>query len=281
MRVRLLAAIFLLQASMPLAAARGQLSNAGAPDTIQVRSGALRLTALVWRPLGPGPFPAVLFSHGRGARPTDAERAQILGPVFAGHGYVFMALFRRGEGLSAGQGSFMGDLLERELATAGDEARKRLQLLLLTTDHLDDVREGVSFLRTLPDVDAGRVAVAGHSFGGQLSLLAAEGDSTLRAVVGFGPAALAWGESPELQDRLLAAARRTNVPVLFIHAANDYSTAPGETMARERARLGKPGGVKIYPAVGRTPAEGHDAVYRAVHLWVEDVFGFLDRYVSR
>ncbi|MGH7512104.1 MAG: hypothetical protein ACREOQ_04170 [Gemmatimonadales bacterium] len=31
-----------------------------APDTLTVTSGALALTALLWRPLGTGPFPAVL-----------------------------------------------------------------------------------------------------------------------------------------------------------------------------------------------------------------------------
>ena len=52
--------------------------------------------------------------------------------------------------------------------------RKGLQLRLLTTDHLDDVIAGLSFLTKLPRVDANRIAIAGHSFGGQLTLLAAE-----------------------------------------------------------------------------------------------------------
>ena len=276
----LLCALILLEASPPLALARAQSARAVVPDTVQVPSGDLSLTALVWSPPGPGPFPAILYSHGRGASPTDALSTPALGPVFARRGYVFMALFRRGEGLSAGQGSFIGDLLAREREGRGEEARASLQLELLTTDQLDDVEAGIRVLRTLPGVDAERMAVVGHSFGGQLSLLAAERDGTLRAVVGLGPAARAWSESQELRDRLLAAARRIDAPVLLVYAANDYSTMPGEEMARERARLGKTGELKIYPAVGRTPAEGHDLVHRAVPLWEEDVFGFLDRWVA-
>jgi dienelactone hydrolase len=203
--------------------------------------------------------------------------APSLGPLFARHGYVFMALFRRGEGLSESQGTFIGDLLG---ASRGEGARERLQLRLLTTDHLDDVGAGIRTLRSVEGVDPGRVAVVGHSFGGQLSLLAAERDTTLLAVVGFGPAARAWGESQELRERLLAAARRIDAPVLFVYAGNDYSTAPGKEMARERARVGKPGGFELYPAVGDTAAEGHELVYRAIPLWEDDVFDFLDRWVA-
>ena len=36
----------------------------GAPDTVAIRNGALTLRALLWRPAGRGPFPAVLFNHG-------------------------------------------------------------------------------------------------------------------------------------------------------------------------------------------------------------------------
>ncbi len=274
--MRALLCLVLLLPGPPLALA----ADPAPPDTIRVRSGDLTLTALVWSPTGPGPFPAVLYSHGRGAVPTDALSAPALGPVFARRGYVFMALFRRGESLSEDQGAFIGDLLERERAAGGDEARTSLQLRLLETDHLDDVLAGIQALKALPEVDPGRVAVVGHSFGGQLALLAAERDTTLRAVIGFGPAAVAWGESQALRDRLLEAARRIDAPVLFVYAANDYSTAAGEAMVGERARLGKPGELEIYPAVGRTPAEGHDLVHRAVPLWEDDVFGRLDRWVA-
>jgi len=55
-----------------------------------------------------------------------------------------------------------------------------------------------------------RIAVAGHSFGGQLTLLAAERDPTIRAAVSFAGAAGSWQRSAELRDRLLAAfAKRT------------------------------------------------------------------------
>ena len=105
-----------------------------------------------------GPFPAVLFNHGRGLTPQTPGRVEgitNLARVFAGHGYVFMALFRRGEGLSADQGVSIGDLLERERVANGDEAATKLQVQLLESDHLEDALAGLAFLRAAANVDQG------------------------------------------------------------------------------------------------------------------------------
>lgn len=90
--------------------AQGQAS--GEPATVVVRNGTLTLRALLWRPRGHGPFPAVLFNNGSGRSRAELERlgpyerlADAVGPVFARHGYVFLYLFRRGVGLSADQGT--------------------------------------------------------------------------------------------------------------------------------------------------------------------------------
>ena len=258
-----------------------------APQIVVVPSGNLRLKGYLWRPAGAAPAPAVLFVHGSG---TDAlhtsdfaitEAAERLAPTFTKHGYAFLYLFRRGQGLSADQGFFMQDLLQREKDTKGEEARKHLQFVLLTTDHLDDVTAGLSSLKSLPGVDSRRIALVGHSFGGQLTLLAAERDSTLRAAVTFSAAASSWDSSSEVRESMLTAVRNSTVPTMLLHAENDYSTAPGKAMANELARLGKPHVLKIYPPVGRTADDGHNFVYTAVPDWEGDVFAFLDQYARR
>jgi len=251
--------------------------GAQAPDTVIVESGGLKLRALLWRPAGSGPFPAVLFSHGSGPQ-TQVHRPRTLGPVFSAHGYVFLYLYRRGSGLSADQGSNSEVLMNRERDAKGAQARNQLQLRLLDSE-LDEVTAGVALLRRLAEVDPQRVAIVGYSFGGSLTLLAAERDSTLRAIVLFAGAAGSWDGSPKLQARLTEAVRRARVPVFFAYAANDYSVAPLTVLSGELAKLGKPYGAKIYPAVGRTPAEGHDFIYSSVAIWERDVFAFLAEHM--
>jgi carboxymethylenebutenolidase len=279
-------AFLLLLASAPVPVVIGQSSQSIAPQTVEVSSGKLCLKAFLWTPAGSGPFPAVLFCHGSGS--TDPAHtgpfaitpaAEKLGPIFVKHGYAFLYLFRRGQGLSADQGPFMQDILKREETAKGKEARQHLQFVLLTTEHLNDVTAGLSFLKSFPGIDAHRVAVVGHSFGGQLTLLAAERDSTIRAAVAFAAGAQSWESWPELRERLLTAVQETTVPVMLIHAANDYSTAPGKAMADELAKCAKPHVLKIYPPVGRTSDDGHNFVYTAVDLWEDDVFKFLDQHV--
>jgi dienelactone hydrolase len=253
----------------------------GRADTVIVHSGALTLRALLWRPGGRGPFPAVLFNHGSYGSDDPLEPGQpaALGPVFARHGYVFLFLCRRGIGLSGDQGAPDGDLMDAALREGGPEGRNRVQLQLLETDELNDGLAGLAFLRGLPEVDPRRVAIAGHSFGGSLSLFLAARDTALRAVVDFSGSAYSW-LSPELRARLLAAVGRTAAPVFFIHAANDFSVTPGKVLDAEMQRLGKPHRLRIYPAFGRTAKEGHSFVFGGVATWEPDVFAFLDEYLG-
>ena len=258
------------------------------PKTVVIPSGKLRLKAFLWMPTsGPGPFPAVLFCHGSGGADADhtaglriTEAAEKLAPSFLKHGYAFMYLFRRGQGLSADQGPFMQEILQHEEATKGKDARQRLQFVLTTTDHLDDVTAALSFLQSAPAIDAKRIAIVGHSFGGQLTLLAAERDNTIRAAVTFAAAAGSWERSPELRKRLLTAVDKSTAPIMLIQAANDYSTAPSYALADELERLHKLHLLKIYPPVGQTADDGHNFLYLAIPQWEHDVFGFLDEYLK-
>ena len=284
MRVGTLAFLF---APLSVAFAVGQPASI-VPETVVVPSGKLLLKGFLWKPNGPGPFPAVLFNHGSGGADADhtagfpiTEAAEKLAPLFLKHGYAFLYLFRRGQGLSADQGPFMQDILRQEEAAKGKEARQHLQFMLATTDHLDDVMAALSFLKTAPAIDAKRIAIVGHSFGGQLTLLAAERDNTLRAAATFAAAAGSWERSVELRERLRAAAEKTTASIMLIQAANDYSTAPSQELADELRRLRKSYVLKIYPPVGRTADDGHNLLYLAIPQWERDVFGFLNEYVKR
>ena len=247
----------------------------------------MRLKASLWMPRGAGPCPAVLFNHGSGgddpAHTAGLEltnAAARLAPAFLGRGYAFLYLYRRGQGLSADQGAFIQDQLSQEQRQHGLDARRRLQLTLMTTEQLDDVMAGVAFLKTVPRIDGARIALVGHSFGGQLALLAAEREPGIRAVVTFGAAANSWRSSAELRQRLQTAVDNAHAPVMLIHAANDYDTSPGAALKAELVRLQRPAVLKIYPPVGSSSDDGHNLVYLAMSSWEADVFSFLDQYLK-
>ena len=266
--------------------AGGQTS--GKPETVVIQSGSATLRAMLWRPSGSGPFPAILMNHGSGRTREYLERlgpyernAEILGPVFARHGYVFLYLFRHGVGLSADQGANAIDLMDKESAAHGQEARNALQLQLLENREMDDALSGLKFLWALPYVDAHSVGAVGHSFGGSLTVLLAEREPSLRAVVVFSGAGYSFDRSPELRARLLVAADHIAAPVFFIHAENDYTLSCGKVLDARRGQTGKPHRLKIYPPIGHTPDDGHDFLHLGVNIWEPDVFAFLDENMRR
>ncbi len=258
------------------------------PETVVVHNGPITLHALLWRPQGRGAFPAILLNHGSGRTREELERlgpyegqAEILGPVFARHGYVFLFPFRQGVGLSADQGTSAIDLMNSELAAHGQDARNALQLRLLENRELSDAAAGLAFLRGLPEVDARKVAIVAHSFGGSLTILQAEREPDLRAVIIFACAGYSWDRSPELRARLLTAMAHIRAPVFFIHAANDYSVNPGKALDGRLEQLGKPHCLKIYPPIGRTPDDGHAFPLLGVSIWEPDVLAFLDEHMRK
>jgi hypothetical protein len=97
----------------------------------------------------------------------------------------------------------------------------------------------------------------------------------------FSAAGDSWDRSPPLRERLLAAVDAARAPIFFIHAANDYSVAPGHELGDEMARLQKPSRVTIYPPAGATAEDGHRFIYLNVVVWEPDVFAFLDEHTRR
>ena len=265
------------------------LSDApGGSESLVVHNGPVTLHAMLWRPQGTGPFPAVLFNHGSGRTAEQLKHlgpcernAEILGPVFARRGYVFLYLFRRGVGPSSDQGANAFDLMNRESATQGQAARNTLQLQLLENRDMADAVSGLRFLQALPYVDAGNVATVGHSFGGSLTVLLAEHEPKLRAVIVFSAAGYSFDLSRELRARLLNAVDRIAAPVFFIHAENDYSLSSGKVLDARREQTGKPHRLKIYAPIGRTLEDGHDFLHLGVSIWEPDVFAFLDENMRK
>ncbi len=133
-------------------------------EQISFPSGDLILHGLLYKPDGPGPFPAVLYNHGSAAGMISNAAFEELGPVFARRGWVFFAPYRRGQGLSASAGPFIGEEIAAAEKKGGIRAGAATMVRLLETDHLNDQLAALEWLRHQPFIQSKRIAVAAGQF---------------------------------------------------------------------------------------------------------------------
>jgi dipeptidyl aminopeptidase/acylaminoacyl peptidase len=148
---------------------------------------------------------------------------------------------------------------------------------VLATDHLDDQVAAYDWLSRQDFVQPGRIAVAGNSFGGIETVFGSERLKYCAAIDAAGGAE-SWSLAPALRSRMMQAVRNSQAPIFFFQAENDYSLAPSRTLSAAMQDAGKPAEVRIYPAFGKSAAEGHSFARRATSVWADDVFRFLDKY---
>lgn len=135
----------------------------GAPAAIKkipisYMSGDLRITGLMSKPEGSGPFPVVIINHG-GFDPASSVGGFM--DIFTAFGLVAIASDYRGVAGSAGK---------HELA-AGE---------------VDDVLNAIVYAKTLPSIDSERIVMWGYSHGGAIAFLAAARSPEIKAIATFG-----------------------------------------------------------------------------------------------
>jgi carboxymethylenebutenolidase len=251
-----------------------------AAEVVSFPSGNLTLHGALYKPEGTGPFPAVVYNHGSAPGMLSSEAFEALGPVFASRGWVFFGPYRRGQGLSAAAGPFIGDQIAAAEKKGGMRAAAAAMVRLLETDHLNDQMAALAWLRKQRFVRPDRVAVAGTSFGGVEAVLGAERSSYCAAIDSAG-GAQSWAVAPELRVRMARAVRHSRAPVFFFQAENDYDLSPSRTLSAEMKDAGKVFETKIYPAYGNSVQDGHSFGYFGSAVWADDVFRFLEQHCPR
>jgi carboxymethylenebutenolidase len=249
-------------------------------DDVTFPSGDITLHGVVYRPEGKGPFPAVVYNHGSAEGMISKTGFDALGPVFASHGWVFFGPYRRGQGLSASAGPYIGDQIAAAERNGGIAAGAETMVRLLATDHLNDQLAALAWLRKQSFVQANRIAVAGTSFGGIEVVLGAERGSYCAAIDSAG-GAQSWADAPALQSLMTASVRNAHAPIFFFQAENDYDLSPSEVLSAVMKDARKPYEVKIYPPYGNSRQEGHAFGYFGSAVWADDVFRFLDEHCGK
>jgi len=235
---------------------------------------------VLYRPEGSGPFPAIVYNHGSAPGMLSQEAFEALGPVFARRGWVFFGPYRRGQGLSAAAGPYIGDEIAAAQKRGGISAGAATMVRLLETDHLNDQLAALAWLRRQSFVRPDRIAVAGNSFGGIETVLGAEREQYCAAIDSAG-GAQSWAEAPELQALMTRAVRRSRAPIFFFQAANDYDLSPSRTLSAAMKDAGNAYEMKIYPAFGKSTQDGHAFGYLGSSVWADDVFRFLDNHCAQ
>lgn len=247
-----------------------------AAGVVTFPSGKLTLHGVLYKPDGKGPFPAVLYNHGSAPGMYSQQAFDRLGPLFVQRGWVFFAPWRRGQGLSAEAGPYIGDEIASSWKKGGITAGADTMVRLLETDHLNDQRAGLAWLREQNFVRPSQIAVMGNSFGGIEALLGAEKEPYCAAVDASGGAE-SWALAPQLQSVMIRAVTNSKAPTFFFQAANDYDIAPSVVLSEIMRKHGKAAEMKIYPAFGKGAREGHSFAYMGSSVWADDVFNFLSR----
>lgn len=241
------------------------------PEEVVFQSGGLQLHGFLWKPAGNGPFSAIVWNHGSEKSPGSQPA---LAKYYTAHSYVFFAPHRRGQGRSPGP--YIQDLV----AEAPPMARAQ-RMIELQEEEVDDVVAALTFLKSQPFVDAGRIAISGCSFGGIQTLLAGERDLGVKALLPFAPGAMSWDRSPLVGSRLSRAVDRAQAPIFLLQAENDFSLLPSRTLSKEASKKHKDFQSKIYPAFGTTNHDGHwGFCSTATDVWGNDVLEFLDRQMA-
>ena len=253
--------------------ARGQLNPTPgySKERVTFKSDGLTLVGFVFKPDGPGPFPGLVWNHGSEKNPDAGPQFDAVAAIFVPAGYAVFAPVRRGHGDSE------GPYIEQELQRQRGSERNRLQVRLLDGAQLDDQLAGLAYFKALPYVDPNRLAVAGCSYGGIQTLLAAERGAGYKAAVALSPAGLSWAGNPLLQDRLILAAQKIEIPVFLLQPPKDASLEPTRILGREFQRLGKPYRATIYTPDILEDLQTHcfGGIARGSRVWAADVLDFL------
>lgn len=218
------------------------------PQKITLMSDGLQLVGYVYKPNGPGPFPAIIWNHGSEQDPEPVGEFNAIAYLFVPAGYVVVDPVRRGQGGS--QGDYIADQTKQVFQTKGKVAADEFVPDQMAGPQLDDQLSGLTYLESLSYVDKNRIAVVGCSYGGMQTLFGAASGKGYKAAVALSPGAESWDANPILQQALIKLVSSINIPTLIIHPAQDASLAPGYALGPEFQRLGKTYGLQIFPPFG-------------------------------
>jgi dienelactone hydrolase len=245
-----------------------------------------RMVAGVFRPAGNGPFPVLVYSHGRSG--TELERGHTNVPDARGHvrywvkkGFAVVAPIRPGYGETGGLDREASGVLYDvfgncwgwpEFGSAAAAAR----VAVLAT---------LTWVRQQPWVDGKRIVLSGTSMGGLASIAtAAANPAGVVAYINFsggtggnGKRAPEHGCGSEQMETLMSAYGRTaQVASLWLYAQNDQFWGAEWPRAWHRAYATGGSRSRFVMTEAVPNGDGHQLLARGGRLWTAHVDRFLE-----
>lgn len=246
------------------------------------------MTAEFFKPEGAGPFPVVVYSHGRSS--TAKERADIKEVIprdylrfWLTKGFAVVAPLRPGYGTTGGP--------DREIPGHGwDKATGNCIRTPNYSKVMDlaspTVLATIAWIQKQPWANASSLVLTGNSVGGLLTV--AVGSQNPAGVVGFinfaggmgGNPSLSPGkscDSNQLRDMHGNYGKSAKIPSLWMYAENDLFWG-AEVPKGWHAAFAQGGSdsqrVTTAPMANQ---DGHDLVFEGKHLWMAPVEAFVKR----
>lgn len=240
----------------------------------------------VFKPTGNGPYPVVLFSHGRAG--DAATRSKLANPVALGHvrywlakGYAVVAPIRPGYGATGGSdtessGSIYG--ATGECRGQPDPSRTAKAAVRSTAVALD-------WVRAQPWAMANKILLEGQSVGGLTTVaMCATNPPGVVGCINFaggtgGDPALAPGRmcSPEVTTALMAEfGRHTKLPNIWLYAENDLFWG-AEPPRQWHTAFAKGGSANEFIQTVAVPPDGHRLLLLGGKLWSDPLNAWLGK----
>ncbi len=234
------------------------------------------MLAQVFRPPGEGPFPVLVFSHGRAG--TDSERRALANPVLHGHmrywtrrGHAVVAPIRPGYGITGGP--------DRENSGARynewGECISRPEPRRTAGPAAETIASAVAWVREQPWARADRILLSGDSVGGLATIAACS--ASLPGVIGCINFSGGSGGSPASNGRMCEPQRiealmtewggNNRLPSLWLYAPNDLFWG-AEAPRRWHAAFAAGGSPARFIGTEPLPApDGHSLLRLGGRLW--------------
>ncbi|NDA46631.1 MAG: dipeptidyl aminopeptidase [Alphaproteobacteria bacterium] len=239
----------------------------------------------IFKPEGKGPFPLIVFSHGRAPKAADRQALQY--PVLRGHvaywlrkGFAVIAPIRPGYGATGGA-DLEANAITISAAGMCSGTPKFDRAIGNAADIVSDV---VAWARQQKWVNGGKIILVGQSVGGITTVAAAS--RNLPGVIGAINFSGGTGGDPEkrpshscfpeaITDLYKNYGRTSTIASLWLYAPNDLFWGPTLPKSWHQA-FAAAGGRAKFVLTGPVPNEdGHKLLAKGGRLWSSQVDPFI------